>query len=310
MQKNVQRAFADFFGTFVLLDAHDGGIVAAYSKPKVPTSENAVFSEPYEPGSIVKVITLLAYLSSGTPDLFPVQCPGWMKAGDRIFYDSLKHGNVPSFEEALAQSCNLSFAKMGLTLGYPRLASMLRKFGFNGDDFHDLFLVFKTGKFAPAVNDDFELVNLSVGLNEISSTTFHAGLIAEVFARNGTFPEPFLIDSMRNVLNLGFYAHRMRIDRILPDAPTFAKIRKAMIEVVENENGTARRARLDSVRIAAKTGTAGDHQKGLDAIIIGFFPVESPAYAFALRLEGGGKAEFNGAHVLREFLRLLYPSET
>ena len=34
--------------------------------------------------------------------------------------------------------------------------------------FRDLFLVFRTGKFAAAVNDDFGLANLSVGLNEIS----------------------------------------------------------------------------------------------------------------------------------------------
>ena len=81
-----------------------------------------------------------------------------------------------------------------------------------------------------------------------------------------------------------------------------------MIEVVENENGTARRARMEAVRIAAKTGTAGSSQNGLDAIVIGFFPVEKPDYAFALRLEGGGKAEFNGAYVLRDFLKLLYPS--
>jgi len=309
LQKKIQRAFGDFSGTFVLLDVHDGGIVAAYSKPKLVASGNATFSEEFEPGSIIKVITLLAYLKSGPNHLFPLQCPGWMKTGDKTFYDSLKHGKVSSFEEALALSCNLSFARMGLGLGYGRLAAMLRKFGFNGDDFRDLFLVFKTGKFTAAVNDDFGLANLSVGLNEISVTTIHAGLIAEIFSRNGTFSEPFLIDSVRNVLNLGFYSHHDRINRIMPGDPNFTDIGKAMIEVVENENGTGRRARMEAIRLAVKTGTAGSRQNNLDAIIIGFFPVEKPDFAFALRLEGGGKAEFNGAYVLRDFLKLLYPSE-
>lgn len=308
LQKKVQQAFGDFSGTFALLDVHDGGIVAAFSKPKRTTSGNTVFSEQYEPGSIIKVITLLAYLKAGSNHLFPFPCPGWMKTGDQTFYDSLKHGEISSFEEALALSCNLSFARMGLGLGYGRLAAMLRKFGFNGDDFRDLFLVFRTGKFAAAVNDDFGLANLSVGLNEVSVTTIHAGLIAEILSRNGTFSEPFLIDSMRNVLNLGFYSHHDRINRIMPGDPNFSDIGKAMIEVVENENGTGRRARMEAVRIAVKTGTAGSSQNGLDAIVIGFFPVEKPDYAFALRLEGGGKAEFNGAYVLRDFLKLLYPS--
>lgn len=309
LQKKIQRAFGDFSGTFVLLDVHDGGTVVAFSKPKLATSGNTVFSEEYEPGSIIKVITLLAYLKTGPNHLFPLQCPGWMKTDEKTFYDSLKHGEVSSFEEALALSCNLSFAKMGLALGYGRLATMLEKFGFNGNDFRDLFLVFKTGKFTASVNDDFGLANLSVGLNEISVTTIHAGLIAEILSRNGTFSEPFLIDSIRNVLNLGFYSHHDRINRIMPGDPNFAAIGKAMIEVVENENGTGRRARMGTVRLAIKTGTAGSSENGLDAIVIGFFPVEKPDYAFALRLEGGGKAEFNGAYVLRDFLKLLYPTE-
>ena len=76
-----------------------------------------------------------------------------------------------------------------------------------------------------------------------------------------------------------------------------------MAAVVEDEKGTGRRARSQTVRLAIKTGTAGSPASGLDAIIIGFFPFEKPRYAFAFRLEGAGRADVNGAFFLQGLLQ-------
>ena len=61
-----------------------------------------------------------------------------------------------------------------------------------------------------------------------------------------------------------------------------------------------------AVNLAIKTGTTGDRNQGLDALVIGFFPSEKPRYAFAFRLEGAGKAEIKGAFFLRDLLKILY----
>ncbi len=306
IQQKVHRLFNPYFGTFLLLDLEEGAILSAYSKSRQPQSPNPVFSDLYEPGSIVKVITLLGYLGAGPTPLFPFTCKGAEIIGNKIFYDVLKHGVVEGAEQALAISCNLAFVRMGRSLGFAKLADTLGRFAFNGQDFSDLFITFRTGRFQSVGSDEYRLANLAVGLDELTLTTFHAALIAALVAQRGQVASPYLIDSVRNILNLGFVNHRVQVQRLLPAEWDFTTLQRAMAEVVASDKGTGRRARVAGVSLALKTGTAGSRAQGLDAVVIGFFPLEKPQYAFAVRLEGAGRAEFNGAFFVRDFLRSFY----
>ncbi|MEI6614209.1 MAG: penicillin-binding transpeptidase domain-containing protein, partial [Chrysiogenales bacterium] len=306
LQRKIEHLFNDFFGTLLLLDLPQNSILAAYSKPRFSRAANAVFSEAFEPGSIIKIISLMAYLRQADQNLFPYVCPGQIVLGGKVFYDWTAHKQVKDYSEALALSCNLSFARMGLKVGSQRLASLLERFYFNARPFYDWFLKFQTGTFKRELHNDLELANLAVGLGEISLTTVHAALLAAVFSQNGLLFPPYIIDDAKSILDLGFYSHSARPLRLLADDLNFGRVKKAMREVVNNENGTGRRAWSAAVNLAIKTGTAGDRKQGLDALIIGFFPSENPRYAFAFRLEGAGKAEFNGAYFLRDLLKILY----
>ena len=306
LQRKIEHLFDGFFGTLLLLDLPENSILAAYSKPRFSKAANAVFSEAYEPGSIVKIITLLAYLRHADQNLFPYVCPGQIILGGKVFYDWIAHKQVKDYSEALALSCNLSFARMGLKVGFQNLASLLGRFYFNARPFYDWFLKFPTGTFNQELSDDFELANLVVGLGEISLTTLHAAVLAAVFSQNGLLFPPYIIDDAKSILDLGFHGHSARPLCVLADDLNFERVKKAMQEVVNNENGTGRRAWSAAVNLAIKTGTTGDRKQGLDALVIGFFPSEKPRYAFAFRLEGAGKAEFNGAFFLRDLLKILY----
>jgi penicillin-binding protein A len=305
LQRKIEHLFADFFGTLLLLDLPDNSILAAYSKPRVSRAGNDVFSQAYEPGSIIKIISLLAYLRQANQDLFPYVCPGQIILGGKVFYDWMAHKQVKDYSEALALSCNLSFARMGLEVGSQRLASLLGLFYFNARPFYDWFLKFQTGTFNQELRGDFKLANLAVGLGEISLTTVHAAVLAAIFSQNGLLFPPYIIDDAKSILDLGFYSHSARPLRVLADDLNFGRVKKAMQEVVTNKNGTGHRAWSPAVNLAIKTGTAGNSKQGLDALVIGFFPAEKPRYAFAFRLEGAGKAEFNGAFFLRDLLKIL-----
>jgi hypothetical protein len=306
LQKKVDLLFKDYFGTLVLLDLPENSIAVAYSKPRSFAAANAAFVEQFEPGSIIKIISLLAYLRHAEGRLFPLACPGQVTLGDRVFYDWTEHGQVRDFAQALAVSCNFSFVRMGLGVGFTRLADLLQRFYFNGPQFADWFLKFPTGSFNRKVGSDFQLANLAMGLEEIRLTTVHASVLAAIFSQSGQLFPPYLIDDAKNILGLGFYRHSARPVRVLADDLNFMRVKKAMVEVVESESGTGHRARSETVRLAIKIGTAGSFRQGLDAVSIGFFPVEKPRYAFAFRLQGAGKAEFNGAFFLRDLLKSLY----
>ncbi|MBN2399704.1 MAG: hypothetical protein JXI33_05115 [Candidatus Aminicenantes bacterium] len=305
LQKKIDRLFKDFFGTLVVLNLPQNRILAAYSKPRSPGVANAVFSEAYEPGSIVKIISLLAYLRQDNQSLFPFDCPGHMALGGKIFYDWTAHQHVKDYSSALAMSCNLSFAKMGLQVGSKRLAAMLELFHFNSRPFQDWFLTFRTGTFNRELNHDFALAKLAVGIGEISLTTIHAAMLAAVFSQNGLLFPPYLIEDAKSVLYLGYYSHDSREQRLLSDDINFRRVKKAMQATVNDEKGTSHQARSASADLAVKTGTAGDRRYGFDALVIGFFPARNPRYAFAFRLEGAGKPELTGVLFLRDLVNIL-----
>ncbi len=307
IQKKLHRLFKknNYHGTFLLFNLSDSGTAAAYSSP-LKNAENPVFSETYEPGSIMKLLTLLAFLRSGPQDLFPFECKGSFTVNGKVFYDWIRHNRVSDYEEALAVSCNLSFANMGIKLGIKKLSAILKAFYFNSDGLRDLFVHFPAGVFNERAASDLQLANLAVGLEEITVTTFHSALIAAIIAQNGSIYSPYLIKNKKNLLNLAYYNHPSQLLRVFNDNTAFLKIKNAMVRVVEGKNGTGKRAKSEVVRVGLKTGTAGQKERGLDAVLTGFFPVEKPQYAFAFRLEQVGKAELKGAYFLRDFLNAFY----
>jgi hypothetical protein len=307
LQRRIDRLFDGFFGSLLILDLPENSILAAYSKPRSSRALNAVFSEAYAPGSIVKILSLLAYLRQADQDLFPYFCPGQAVMGGKIFYDLVAHREVKDSAAALALSCNLSFARMGLKVGFRPLAGLLELFYFNSRPFSDWFLKFATGAFDRELRSASRLAELAAGSGEISLTTVHAAVLAAVFSQNGMLVPPYIIEDAKSILDLGFHSHSARPLRVLNDDANFGRVRKAMQEVVDNESGTGRRAWSATVNLAIKTGTAGDQQHGLDALLIGFFPAEKPRYAFAFRLEGPGLTQSAGVIFLRDLIKIMYP---
>ena len=306
IQNKIDRVFKKYRGSMILFKIEDSGILAAFSKPRQPMKSNAVFSAEFEPGSIIKTLTLFAFYLNPKKDLFPFECRRAIRLSNRDFPDRIAHGIIENPQYALVVSCNIAFARMGIAVGFKSLSHVLDSFFFNSKGFKDQFFTFNTGSYNLNISGDYQLANLAVGLNNITSTTFHSGLMALIIAQNGSINRPYLIKNKKNILNLGFYNHQSEIVSVFENNPIFFKISQAMVEVVENRLGTGRHSKVQFVKTAIKTGTAGQKKQGLNSIIMGFFPAAKPEYAFAFILEGAGKAELNGAYLLKEFLGLFY----
>jgi len=304
IQNKVHKLFKNYKGNFILLKLPENSIISSYSK--TDNHNNSVFNLQYEPGSIIKTLSLFAYLSQNKRDLFPYECKGLLTFGNKIFYDWMKHDLINTPEQALALSCNTAHALMGIKTGYQKYTEILNKFFFNHKPLFDNFIKFEFGKYDTEKKDDFNLANLSVGLDIITITTYHSAFISSIIAQSGLVNIPYIIKNQKNLLKIAFYNNKKSEIKIYNKNPNFLLIRKAMQEVVNNNRGTGRRARVDFVNIAIKTGTAGNKKNGLDSIIMGFFPSDNPEYAFAFWLNGAGKAEFKGAYFLKDFLKSLY----
>ena len=303
LQQYTHKQFHAHFGSLVLIDLETGAILTAYSKPRHKDNlPNSAFSERYEPGSIIKLLTLFFYSEQKRAFTFPYQCKGNMIIDDRLFYDWMPHGRIESIQEAMALSCNLVFAGMGTELGADALVKGLGEFYFNRPrGLEDGPFSFSLGRTATPRNQ-YDLANLSIGLEEIETSTVHAAIISGLIAGNGILPHPHLMASSSNILGLVIGEGGKAPLEIHPRGISYLVLQQSMILAVDHPQGTARRGVNDRFPFAAKTGTAGNRKNGLDAIIIAYFPRHSPRYALAFRLEGGGKAEYTGAIFLSRYL--------
>lgn len=310
IQRAAEAALGAQRGAIVALDPRTGALLAAASQPR----GTLALTRHYEPGSILKMLTLAAALREGDSlgDLFPMTCPGWIPIDGKPFRDWKTHGPVASIEEAVAESCNIAFGRLGLQIGRDALNAELRRFGFDpsvppaAEAVADrIDFAFETGRLTPEdhSNPNFALARRAEGLDSLTITPIHAAMVAAGLARGGSVPVPYLIEEKTNLLGETYDLHApspVDSDVLPPDRA--ARIVRAMVEVVTSPGGTARRAEVDGIEAAMKTGTSGENPPGFDAIVIGFAPAGAPTIAWAVVAEHAGKAEWEAARITREFL--------
>ena len=302
IQHAAKEALKDYRGSLVAIDPQTNEILAIVSNDPAGPATNLALEAQYEPGSIVKVLTGLDALANGVAVQFPYHCSGELTIdGQRLGdWNPYGHGDLPDLDEALAQSCNVVFGDLGVRLGPDRLRRFMTAAGFDGQTDVGLFHV-PLGRFKGDVADNFETAKLAIGLEHESVTTLHVAMLASMMANRGLLTAPRLLRTRRSVLGEAIERPgRQAQARIAPREATERMV-QAMAAVVTRAEGTGRRAAVDGLSIAMKTGTAGRRADGYDAVIMAFAPVESPRVAFAIIAENAGPAEYAGAKIAHDF---------
>jgi len=240
--------------------------------------------------------------------MFPYICKGEMMIDGRHFGDWVPqgHGLLNNIDEALAVSCNVFFADLGLRLGRQKLERFMNAAGFDGQANLGIFQV-PLGKIVGPVFNDFETAFLAIGLEHEKIDTIHLAMIASMMANRGVLTTPRLLRERRSILGeVVASAPRQGQTRIATAAAAERMIR-AMQAVATEPRGTGRRAPVEGLSLAMKTGTAGERKSGLEALILAFSPVEKPRIAFGVIAESAGPAEFAGAKIAHDFLERMRP---
>lgn len=286
LSRMARRAFGRFKGSIVLVDPISGEILAAVSDKRTYEREDgrAAFEQEREPASIAKIITTAASLRAGhDPDkeLSHKRCKGHeVYAGERLYCPVIA-GPLRGLNRALAVSCNVAFADLGVEVGRKGLLDELDRWGFG----HRLG-AFPGGRVLHRDGDDRQLADLSIGLQESEITPLHAALMAATVAGHGLRPEPTLVAAIDG--RLGLHPRALPVpaaQRVLE--PEWAEeLQAAMVNVVEH--GTAMRVRTRGFPVAMKTGTASDPRWGFHVNYIGYGPLPNARVAFAVRITNQG----------------------
>ncbi len=303
VQKAALAALGGFRGALVAIDPRDNTLLAiASARGGNGPQANLALEQQYEPGSVVKVLTALNAAVSGVPITFPYQCNGFLQIDNRRFADWLPggHGALPDLEEAMAESCNIVFADLGIKLGVNRLREFMNKAGYDGETNIGLYAVPLGRTIGPMLNN-YETALYAIGLEHETTTVLHLAMLASMMANRGVLTPPTLLKARRNILGESVAAAKRPGTAIVP-REIAERVVQLMIAVATRDKATGRRAAPEGISLALKTGTAGSASGRLNSVIMAFAPAESPKIAFALVAEDAGPAEYAGAKVAHDFL--------
>jgi penicillin-binding protein 2 len=339
LQKATEAAFRGRAGSAVALDPETGEILALTSTPAYDpnrfttgidtalwqklTSDpetplmNRVIQGLYAPGSTFKVAAAVAALEEGvvTPST-SVYCPGYYAVYGTVFRCARAGGHgVVSLQRAIALSCNVFFYQVGVKLEITRLARWAKRLGLGSATGVDL--PYEAAGLMPDPEWKLrvqkmpwyagETVSVAIGQGQVTATPLQLARLAAVIANGGRLVRPHLVKSIGGVPvpwtppgDAGLKPETVRL------------VREGMRGVVAE--GTGWRARLASLEVAGKTGSAqvvGHARLARDpkspkllphGWFICFAPADEPRIAMAVLIEHGGSGGESAAPVAREIL--------
>ncbi len=221
--------------------------------PDEPLKNRAV-REIFPPGSTFKLVTAAAALESGYTPSTTVDSPTSYRlpgSSHSVGNSTNCGGTEITLEQALATSCNTSFAKLGVELGQDKLRSMAQAFGFNSDPGIDL--VSSPSQF-PTQLDDSQLALSAIGQFDVAATPLQMLMVTSAIANDGALMKPHIVTSVVGTdLRVIHSVSPTEVSR--PLKTENAKQLQQMMETVVTD-GTGTPAQVSGLTIGGKTGTA------------------------------------------------------
>jgi cell division protein FtsI (penicillin-binding protein 3) len=307
----------------VVLDVRTGEVVAMgscpgydprnYSKTDPALLGNPVVSDVFEPGSVMKAVTLSAALEEGvaTPETV-LSVNGHIDAGDRVVTDAHDHAPIDwTVTGILAKSSNVGTIMLAREVGDEKLEHYLHAFGLGSTTGIEL-----PGESAGILEDAADWTasrsaNVPIGQG-VSVTTLQMASIYQAIANDGVRVEPRIVESVTTAGGRVEKAAAPESTRVV--SRDTAEKMAYMLEAVVGPKGTAPLGEIEGFRVAGKTGTAQRANPdcncyeggGYVTTFVGFAPADDPQYVVAVDLvrpssdaEGGQVAAPVFADIMR-----------
>ena len=333
LQEQVEQALGEAEGSVVVLAVETGEVLALASRPTFdpnlfalsikPNEWRTLVEDPlrpltnralrgqYPPGSTFKPFMALAALEEGiiTPET-QFNCRGSLPFGGRTFHCWKRsgHGRV-DLKQALAQSCDVYFYKVGQRLGIQKIAQAARRFGLG----QDLGLSLAA---SPGIIPDVEwkrrrfnapwyegeTLSVVIGQSYVLTTPLQMAVATAALVNGGVVYRPFFVTQVNGADGESIQTYSPKVvTRIDIPEEHLRVVRDGMREVVHGERGTGKKALLPHIEVAGKTGTSQvvsrihDEEEEVPrhhrdhAWFIAFAPAQNPRIAVACLIEHAGK---------------------
>lgn len=282
--------------SIIVLEPKSGAVVAwasspAYDANRFGQTEPSRMRDPiaahlYEPGSVMKVVTLAAALDQGgiTPDT-TIQDPGYVRVQDRTLrdWDGANHGTV-TMRTVLERSLNVGAVKTEQALGRDAFLRYLEAFGMLGPSAVDVAGESSWPARQPGQWRDVELATASYGQG-ISVNMVQMAAAINVVANGGRYVRPHVVRQVGGTpVN-----HPPARQVVKPE--TAAAMTDMMRSVVQRGSGHMARVPGFENDQAGKTGTSQISENGrysddhFWASYVGFLPAADPRFTMLVVVE-------------------------
>lgn len=125
--------------------------------------------------------------------------------------------------------------------------------------------------------------SIAIGQGEVKMTPLHMANLAAIMANRGWYYDPHFAKKIGDTPVNTFTKHHTMVE-----AKYFDPVIQGMWRVVNEEAGTAGRARIEGIEVCGKTGTVQNPHGKDHSVFIAFAPLENPQIAIAVIVENAG----------------------
>lgn len=303
-EEAVARAAKEFGAQWsgaLVVDIASGDILAwaqypffnpnTYRQAAAQSYRNRLAADALEPGSTFKPLVMAIALQEKkvTPNTL-INCEGgkWSSKNFTI-RDTSVRGILPA-SKVLRYSSNIGMAKIGLSLGAQQFYKYLRDLGF-GEPVQAPISNGKGIVRRPRDWGEVDVMSASFG-QSVSVTALQMAQAYMTLLNKGVYKPLRLVLEESNVVEAPRRVFSQR---------TVREVMDMMRDVVEENDGTGKRARVPGVEIAGKTGTAqkadartGAYGAGRLASFVGFFPAREPRYLILVMVDEPAANPYGG----------------
>ncbi len=320
-------ALGDYNGAVIMIEPSTGKILCEVSKPDfdpntVADNYEAIIADStnssllnratnglYTPGSTFKLFTLTEYLNENPTSYmdYYFKCTSTFEyQGSKIGCSSgIAHGSE-DLTSSFANSCNGSFANIGLSLDITSFKALCTQMYFNSELPVDID--YKKSQFKLDENStNFDIMQTSIGQGETLVTPLHLCMIASSIANDGKLMKPYIVSEIDNYLGTRVkYFEQKEVGNLFSKDQT--DLLKTFLRAVVT-SGTAKKLNGSDLYTAyGKTGTAqvknGSENNGL---FMGFAENEAGRkVAICIVMENAGDGISPVVPVAREILDAYY----
>ncbi len=275
LQSKIYEQMKSDKGFFVVMHPTSGELLALVSTPTFDSNDFVVgmttkqwndlnndeskplynrFTQKYCPGSTFKPITASIGLTTGKineNEEFNYDGKSWQKDnswGDYHITTLTAYNEPKNLLNAIIHSDNIYFAQAALKIGSNTFVEKLNQMGFNETIEFPLYLAKSqyANENSEKIEGETKLADSGYGQGSILVNPIHMASIYSAFANQGNMIKP----------NIIYGEDKQILKEAVITKESADTVKEALIQVVENKEGTANDMKINGTTIAGKTGTA------------------------------------------------------